>query len=150
MKLWRNAGFAILAALVTQSAWADWLIVLNKSDHEAALVDPKTLAVVAKVPVGKGPHEVAVSFDGRIAYVTNYGAYGIFRPGESREDQKPGSTISVIDLKKRTVIATWDLGEYRSPHGIIASRDGTRVWVTCEGNQAVLELDAATGKILKS
>ena len=150
MKLRRNVVFAIVAAALALPAWADWLIVLNKSDHEAALVDPKTLGVVAKVPVGKGPHEVAVSYDGRLAYVSNYGAYGIFRPGESREDQKPGSTISVIDLKKRSVIATWDLGEYRSPHGIVSSRDGTRVWVTCEGNQAVLELDATAGKILKS
>ena len=34
---------------------ADVLIVLNKSDHEAVLVDPATLQPVARIPTGRGP-----------------------------------------------------------------------------------------------
>ena len=140
-----------LALLPALPGWvaADVLVVLNKSDHEAALVDPTTHKVLAKLPTGKGPHEVAVSPDGRFAYVSNYGSFRIFREGEPPR-QEPGNTITVLDLKQRAVKATFDLGSYTRPHGIWVSRDNSRLWVTCEGAQAVLELDAATGKILKS
>lgn len=124
------------------------LIVLNKSDHEAALVDPVTLEVLVRIPTGRGPHEVAASPDGTRAYVSNYGSFAIFRQGEQARSE-PGKTITVLDLGSRKVAGTIDLEEYRQPHGIRLSRDGSRLWVTCEGNQAVLEIDPAEGKIRK-
>ncbi len=138
-----------LSSVVSGEARADSLVVLNKSDHEAVLVDPETYQVAAKLPTGKGPHEVAGSSDGWTAFASNYGAFSIFKEGE-RPKIEPGHTITVLDLKKRAVKTTFDLGSYTSPHGIWVSKDGSRLWVTCEGAQAVLELDAATGKILKA
>lgn len=137
-----------LLASIAGATGAQTLIVLNKSDHEAALVNPQTLTVTLRLPTGKGPHEVATSADGRMAYVSNYGSYGVFRPGEQR--QEPGETITVLDLKAKKVVATWTLGEFKRPHGIVVSHDGKLLWVTVEQNKAVLELDTATGKILKS
>ncbi len=124
------------------------LIVLNKSDHVAVIIDPATYAVVAELPTGLGPHEAAISPDGRYAYVTNYGAFNLFRESGGARGG-PGNTITVLDLKKREPKATFDLGDYRQPHGIQVSRDGKRLWVTVEANQAVLELDAETGDILR-
>lgn len=139
----------LLLLAVPLSVVADTLVVLNKSDHEAALVDPADYRVLAKLPTGKGPHEVATSPDGRYAYISNYGLFGVFRQGEEPK-REPGNTITVLDLKERAVKTTFELGSYTQPHGIWVSRDGERVWVTCEGAQAVLELDAVTGKVLKS
>ena len=131
---------AILAGLVGPLAVAaEVLVVLNKSDHEAALVDPATYEVLAKLPTGQGPHEAAASPDGRFAYVANYGVQG-----------QPGHTLSVLNLETRAVARTFYLGDYTRPHGIWVSRDGARLWVTCEGAQAVLELDTQTGNILKA
>jgi DNA-binding beta-propeller fold protein YncE len=127
---------------------AEILVVLNKSDHEALLVDPGTLAFLARIPTGQGPHEAAVSPDGRTVFVANYGMFGVFREGQ-RQDH-PGNTLSVIDLETRAVRAVFDLGEYTRPHGMAVGRDGKLLWVTCEGAQAVLELDTASGKILKA
>lgn len=149
MKLFQVAVRVGLLIALAGSATAQTLIVLNKSDHEAALVNPETFEVVAKLPTGKGPHEVAVSPDSRFAYVTNYGSFAIFREGE-RPQMQPGTSITVLDLKNRRVAATWDLGEFRQPHGIVVNRDGKWVWVTVEGSQAVLEIEAATGKIARS
>lgn len=140
---------ALALALVPLSAAAQVLVVLNKSDHEAALVDPATYQVLAKLPTGQGPHEAAVAPDGRTAYVSNYGSFGVFREGE-RPQMVSGNTITVLDLQERKVRATFDLGSYTRPHGLWVSRDAARLWVTCEGAQAVLELDAQTGKILKA
>jgi YVTN family beta-propeller protein len=123
------------------------LIVLNKSAHEAVLVHPSSRESLTKFATGQGPHEVAVSPDGARAYVSDYGSYAVFKDG-SRSG--PGKTITVLDLKGGKVAATWDLGEYTKPHGIAVSRDGQLVWVTVEGAKAVLELDAASGKIRKA
>ena len=111
------------------------LIVLNKSEAEAALVDPATYEVIDRLPTGDGPHEVAISPDGRFAYVADYG------------QDAPGNTITVLDLVDREVETTWDLLDYTRPHGIVTSADGGVVWVTVEGARAVLEIDAATGEI---
>ena len=120
------------------------LIVINKSAHEAVLVHPTSRETLTKFSTGQGPHEVAVSPDGTRAYVSDYGAYAVFKDGSR---SAPGTTITVIDLKSAKVAATWSLGEYTKPHGLAVSRDGKLVWVTTEGAKAVLELDAATGKI---
>ena len=139
----------LLATLgAAEATSADLLVVLNKSDHEAALVDPGSLKTLAKLATGHGPHEAAVSPDGRRVYVANYGMTGVFREGQRRDE--PGNTLSVIDLERRAVVDTFDLGEFTRPHGMAVSADGRLLWVTCEGARAVLELDAASGKILRS
>ena len=66
---------------VALSASAATLVVLNKSEHTASLIDPDSGKTLAKLPVGRGPHEVIVSPDGRTAYVSNFGPYGICPAG---------------------------------------------------------------------
>jgi len=119
----------VLLCALPLAALGDTLVVLNKSDNEAALVDPVTYQVLAKLPTGRGPHEVAASPDGRYAYVSNYGALEASRKGE-KPKWAPGNTITVLDLKERAVKATYDLGSYTQPHGIRASPDSTPPWVT--------------------
>ncbi len=139
----------VLLAMMPGTAVVDLLVVLNKSGHQAVLVDPVTLEIVKTLPTGTGPHEAAVSPDGRTAYVANYGAYRLFREGEKPQLER-GHTISVIDLVQREVVDTLDLGEYLMPHGMSVSADGARMWVTSEATQTVLELDLGTGKIASS
>jgi len=155
--LWSFISLAVISVVAggeraqsTPAADGGVLVVLNKSDHEAAIVDPVTYKVLAKLPTGKGPHEAASSPDGRTAYVSNYGSYRIFQASGQGGQAPPGNTITVLDLVGRTVKATFDLGEYLSPHGIWVSQDGKLVWVTCERSQAVLELDAASGKVVRA
>jgi len=140
---------AVLLAFYTISwfAGAETLVVLNKSEHTASLIDPRSGKTLAKLPVGRGPHEVIVSPDGRTAYVSNFGPYGICPPGDTM-CKTPGNTITVLDLATRTVKATYDYGTNRGQHGSDISRDGKYVWVTSETPQSLLELDAATGKIV--
>ena len=128
-------------------AWADTVVVVCKSDFQLALVDPATEKVLVKLPTGRGPHEVAVSPDGRTAYVSNFGRYSVYPPGDTAHD-KAGDTITVVDLVGRKVKTTFDLGTHTGPHGMVVSHDGKFVWVTSETPQSVLELDSGTGKIL--
>ncbi len=56
-----------------QSASKGSLLALSKANHTLAIVDPVTLNVIARIPVGEDPHEVIASTDGKTAYVTIYG-----------------------------------------------------------------------------
>src|SRR5262245_55251507 len=122
------------------------LVVLNKAEATASFYDPATRKEVALVPVGDAPHEVATSPDGRLAVVCNYGG------------QKPGNTLTVIDVAAGKALGTIELrgeetdGEGRKqdvsflkPHGIRFLPDGRRVVVTSEMTQRLLVVDVKKG-----
>lgn len=111
------------------------LLVLNKSDNTVSLIDLATRKTLATIPTGVGPHEVAVSPNGKLAVITNYGS------------QTAGSTLTVVDIPGRKQLKTIDLGEYRRPHGIVWLQ-GNEVAVTAEGNKALLVVDVDTAKVL--
>jgi len=115
---------------------ADTLVVLNKSEATASLIDLESGEVRATLPTDYGPHEAATSPDGRFALVGNYG---------SRE--KPGSSLTVIDVPGAKVVKTIDLGEYQRPHGLLFLPDGRRALVTAEGNRALLLVDVEKGVV---
>ena len=108
------------------------LLALSKTDHTLAIVDPGTLNVLAKIPVGEDPHEVIASSDGKTAYVTIYGG------GSLHE-------INVIDLVARRPLATIDTRPLFGPHGITFVNG--KVWFSAEGSKAVGRYDPVTGKL---
>jgi YVTN family beta-propeller protein len=114
---------------------AGTLLVLNKSDDTVSLVDLETKDIRATLPTGDGPHEVAVSPDGKTAVVSNYG-----------DTQHPGNTLTVIDVAGKKVVRTIDLGNYSRPHGV-AWLQGDDVAVTVEGSKALLVVSATEGKV---
>lgn len=120
------------------SARAGLLVVANQGAASATIIDAATLKTLATVPVGVGPHEAAVSPDGRWAIVTNYGNRDVL-----------GNTLSVIDLAAPTlsVVRTIDLGEYHRPHGAAFIRDGAKIVVTSETSQRLVIVDFVTGKV---
>jgi YVTN family beta-propeller protein len=110
----------------------------NKSDHTVDLIDPSTGASRATLPTGQGPHEIAVSPDGKLAVISNYGDSG-----------KPGSTLTVIDIPKREVARTIALGAHTRPHGL-AWLAGNRLAVTTEGSAELIVVDASAGTVVAS
>jgi YVTN family beta-propeller protein len=111
---------------------AQSLLVLSKQDHTLAIIDPTTLQVIAKAPVGDDPHEVIASTDGRTAYVSNYGS-GSFH------------TLAVIDLIGHKPLPQVDLGPLRGPHGLTYA--GGKVWFTAEAAKSIGRYDPATQKV---
>lgn len=109
------------------------LLVLNKADSTLAFVDPASLQVLAKIPTGNAPHEVAVSTDGRIALVANYGT-----------GPEPGSTVSIVDTAARKETKRLALPLFR-PHGTYAI--GSHIYFTAEGSRVVARYDVPSGAI---
>jgi YVTN family beta-propeller protein len=127
---------ALSAALAPVAEAGGELLVLNKTDATLSFVDPGDGKVLAVVGTGVGPHELAVEPGGLRAVVTNYGA------------QRPGSSLTVVDLGKRVPVDTLDLGRHRRPHGIVF-RGKDRVLVTCEASQALIEVDLKERAVVK-
>jgi len=113
------------------------LIVLNKDEASASLLDRATGKEFAKLDTGVGPHEVAVSPDGRFAVVGNYGA------------QQGGHTLSVIDLAAQSVVKTIDLVKYHRPHGMDLNPVTGELLVTSENPDQLIVIDLKKIAILE-
>jgi YVTN family beta-propeller protein len=124
--------FASLLAAAAETP-SPALLVLNKEDAALAIVDPVTRTVVARIATGQGPHELAVSSDGKLAFAGNYGG------------QTPGSTLSVIDLVAQKELRRVDLGALRRPHGL-AFFDG-KLYFTAEVNKLIGRYDPAANQV---
>ena len=111
-------------------------MVSNMNDHTATVLDAATGRVRATLPTGEGPHEVAISRDGRTALVSNYGVRG-----------KPGSTITVIDVGRAAVARTLTLDGFQRPHGMAFLPGDSLVAVTAEAGQALLLVDVRDGRV---
>jgi YVTN family beta-propeller protein len=96
------------------------------------ILDPATLKVVARIPVGEDPHEVIASSDGKTAYVTIYGG------GSLHE-------LDVIDLVAQKPLVNVDTRPLFGPHGLTFVNG--KAWFTAEGSKAVGRYDPATGKL---
>lgn len=124
--------------LIASRVWAQsgTLVVSNMNDHTATILDVASGRVHATVPTGEGPHEVAISRDGRTALVSNYGVRG-----------KPGNTITVIDVARAAVARTLTIPGFQRPHGMVFLPGDTLVAVTAEANSAVIVVDVRDGSV---
>ena len=132
------ANFLLVGLLIpalnctAQSTPAKSLLALSKGDHIMAIVDPVTLKVIAKVPVGPDPHEVIASSDGKTAFVSN--AYS-----------SPFQEIDMIDLITQKPLPKIDIKPLLNPHGLMFA-DG-KLWFSAEGSKCVGRVDPASAQV---
>jgi DNA-binding beta-propeller fold protein YncE len=110
------------------------LLVLEKSDNTLAIIDPATVKIVGRVPAGPDPHEIVVSSNGKLAYISNYGGLG-----------SEFNTISVVDVAARKALPAIQLGALYSPHGLDYA--GDKLYFTAETNKVVGRYDPGTHAI---
>ena len=128
------AAVHLLALGRPTSAGSGLLLALNKSEGTLAIVDPVALKVLARVPTGEGPHELIASADGRLAFVSNYGTA-----------ERPGDTISIIDIATRKEFKRVVLGGLMRPHGIVESSG--KIYFTIENSRSIARYDISAGGI---
>jgi DNA-binding beta-propeller fold protein YncE len=111
------------------------LVVVEKGAMSLGIVDPVSGRLVASVPEGgKTGHEVAVSPDGRFAYVPIYGDSGVGKPGTD------GQRLVVIDVAAHAVVGSLDFGRGVRPHLPVWGKDGM-LYVTTELEHSVTVVD---------
>lgn len=126
---------ALLLAATAAAAQQPALVVLNKAEASASIISLADGRTIATMPVGDGPHEVAISPDGRWAVAANYGG------------RTAGNSLTVLDLRARRPVRTIDLASYARPHGIAWLPDGQRVVVTSEQARALVIVDVPNGRV---
>jgi len=124
------AGLSAVEPAVGQTGT---LVVVNKSASTATLIDLASKRILATLPTGQGPHEVAITRDGRTAVVTDYAR---------------GNSLTVIDVAGHSVARTVDLARYPSPHGIMFLPGDSVVAVTSEASGNVVFVRVSDGEIV--
>jgi len=87
--------------------------------------------VQGRIPTGKNPFGLALSANGKVAYVAN----------------QDGNDISVIDLVARKELSRIPTG--KKPYDLALSPDGSRLWVTLHEDGQVAAIDTAASRELK-
>ena len=134
MKRVAVAALCVFAANLALAQGSARLLVLNKEDATFVVINPSSGALLGKVPVGVGPHELVVSADGKYAFASNYGT-----------GPAPGSTISMIDIAARKEVRRIDVSPLRRPHGLWFANG--KLYFSAEADKKIARYDPATDKI---
>jgi len=108
------------------------LLALSKADHILAIINPVTLQIIERVPVGPDPHEVIASSDGSTAYVSNLGG------GSFHE-------LNIINLITQKALTNLDTKPLIGLHGLTFVEG--KLWFTAEGAKSIGRYDPITGQI---
>jgi DNA-binding beta-propeller fold protein YncE len=115
------------------------LLAVNQGEATLGIVDPQAGKQVATIAEGGVTgHEVAVSLDGKTAFVPIYGDSSV---GEAGTD---GRDMVAIDIASRKVVGHVDFGHGVRPHcAVINPKDGL-LYVTTELDKTVTIIDPKT------
>lgn len=156
-KSWRllAAMPAGLLAWASVALAADKVYVANEGAGTVGVLDAASFKALASVRVGKMPHNVQVSPDGKVAWVTNDGEPGQADDAAAHQGMSKGDhnamaktgAVWVIDTSRDTVIAKVPVGTH--PAHVVVSPDGRLAFVSLSEEDAVAVIDPATHKVIR-
>jgi YVTN family beta-propeller protein len=143
----RTTGFSALMHVpsmpqdIRSSPDGSKFYVADMKKNGVFVIDPYKFERIDFIPTGIGTHGIFPSRDGRYLYITNRGwttlAAGRHGPG----------SISVLDPKTDSVVATWKIPGGGSPDMGNVSADGKELWVSGRYDDEVYVFDTKTGQL---
>jgi YVTN family beta-propeller protein len=135
-----RASFALLfaaSAAAAQGPRTGRILAANQQSGSASVIELAT-GNTTHIPVGTGPHEVAISPDGKWGFVSIYGIGG-----------QPGNQLAVIDMAAKKVARMIDLGRYTRPHSIVpVAGSPLKLIVSSETTRNAVVVDAEQGVVI--
>ncbi|MEP2781294.1 MAG: hypothetical protein ABJO67_10850 [Pseudoruegeria sp.] len=113
---------------------AQTMMLIEKCSHCVSWYDVETGALQGRLSLPDYPHEFVVDDDYKYAYVGHYGVQN------SGIDGTDGRSVIVVDIEKKAIAHTYDLGEHARPHGIELDDQG-RLYVLSEWTAHLLVKD---------
>ena len=135
-------------------AAAGKVYVANEEADTVTVLDAASFKSLATVRVGKMPHNVQVSPDGKRVWVTNNGdpdppgaapAHQAMGKGEHAAMAKPGA-VWAIDTGSDAVVAKVPVGLH--PAHVVQTPDGRFAYVTNGGDDTVSVIDASAQRVV--
>jgi DNA-binding beta-propeller fold protein YncE len=123
---------------------AQGLVVVEQGAGRVSMIDPGTGATRGSVKIGADPHEVALSPDGRLAYVSNFGL-----SDKDRAVGIPGDSVSVVDLSTFTEVRRLSTLPHKAPHGVKLRPGGDELFVNVEVGDLMLVFNTTSGQLLR-
>jgi YVTN family beta-propeller protein len=125
--MYRVFGAALLVIFLAAPTLAGGrLFVACKGKKALQVLDADTGTSEFEIPYKGEPHQVAVTADGRLAYIGDALGYE--------------NTITVVDVEKRSVAREINFKPHLRPHGMALTRDGARLFATSAPTRAVVEM----------
>lgn len=148
------AHFGLFAATGSAHAAGGKVFVADEESNTVSIIDTTTLKTIGRVAVGQEPHNVQVTPDGKLVWVTNN--------GESAEENKetsetkmsrsvdmagtaPGA-VWAIDTATAKVVAKVPVGMH--PAHVVVSGDGRTAYVTNGGDNSVSVVDTNAHQVI--
>ena len=128
---------------------ADKVYVANEGADTVSVLDAASFKTLASVRVGKMPHNVQVSPDGKLVWVTNNGEPGQAVDASAHKEmaqgahgamEKPGA-VWAIDTATNAIVAKVPVGMH--PAHVVVSPDGRLAYVANGGDNTVSVIDTA-------
>ena len=132
--LWVLLSSLHITFSISAEEFSGTLVAVNKKADTVSFIDIASKQIKYTRKTGKGPHELAMSKDGKWAVVTNYVG---------------GNSLTIFDVKNAKAVRTIELNSYSRPHGVLFLNDQRRVAVSSEGSDTVVIVDIHSGKIDK-
>ena len=131
--IWPILPALVLEAVSTGDSWAGELWVANGKSANVSVIDTASLEVIATIPADKGPHNVTISPDGKLALVANVGA----------------NNVTFIDAVGKKVLTNVAAGGPRTHH-VSVSPDGRTAVASNMGGDTVTLIDIRLAKNIGS
>ncbi|MCK5417807.1 MAG: beta-propeller fold lactonase family protein, partial [Desulfobacterales bacterium] len=127
-------GHIIVLLCTSYPIWAiavpPWVYVTNNRSNSMTIIDSAKDTVIATIPVGKEPHEIAITPNGNRVLVCN----------------AQDNTVSVID--SNIEVATIPTERY--PHGVAITPNGKKAYVVNFMADSVTVIDVQSTKVLET
>jgi YVTN family beta-propeller protein len=143
----RHALVVLIGGLAT-AVQGQSLIVVNQSNASISIIDPVTRAVTVSIdqqqPGRMRAHEVAVSLDGKTAYLPVYGDAGVGLPGAD------GQSMLLLDMPSQKITGAVDFGRGVRPHLPVVDPNSGLVYVTTELDNSIAVINPKTRTVIGS
>jgi DNA-binding beta-propeller fold protein YncE len=129
-------GVALPITSALAQSLSGTIVSANMNANSASIVDVATGELRATYETGPGPHEVAISNDGRWAVISVYG-----------DRNSIGHSLLVFDLKGENAPRSIEMGDLKRPHGMRFLPGDKKLVVTSEATQKISLVDFTKGTV---